>query len=623
VSPASDSTPGAVRALYLHVGSEPVFAVLHEPRGARVSAKAVLMCPPFGWEETCSYRRRREWAQVLADAGHPTLRIDLPGTGDSAGSPLDGERLPAWRETISSAAEWLIESVGAERVAAVGIGLGGLMLCEAIADGAPIDEVVLWAVPSRGKAFARELRAFARMEAAKSMPDGEDAGEEHADVGVAVGGFSLSHETMAALEALDATAVTLPPGRPARALLLERDGISVDGALREHFSACGAAVEVKPGDGYGEMIAPPHEGRSPLEVFASTRAWLAQDDPVAGAPSRPASSTRGPAQVAAVSEQLELEVRGVAVSETPIAIEEPFGNLFGVLARPAAGPSVDVTVLLLNAGAHRRIGQGRMWVEAARRLAAAGVPTLRLDLEGIGDADGDGRRFTDMGELYKERLVRQALDALDALDARGLGPRYLAAGLCSGACWSFHMALEDERVRSVLMINPQALFWSSSLDTARMLRRGSKMKVLRGEVELRVLLNFLVRLPVLAFERAMVLVRARRMGSELHRALDRLRDNGKRAAFLFSGCEPLREELEAEGWPQILGHWPNLSFEAIPGEDHILRPLQAQSFVHGALDRAIAEELRRTSGDAGRHDVTQPSRTHSHARLGRALRSSG
>src|SRR5256885_12260929 len=61
----------------------------------------------------------------------------------------------------------------------------------------------------------------------------------------------------------------------------------------------------------------------------------------------------------------------------------------------------------------RSIGQGRMWVDAARRLAAAGVPTLRLDLEGIGDADGDGRRFTDMGELYEPRLVSPAIAALD------------------------------------------------------------------------------------------------------------------------------------------------------------------------------------------------------------------
>jgi alpha/beta superfamily hydrolase len=33
-----------------------------------------------------------------------------------------------------------------------------------------------------------------------------------------------------------------------------------------------------------------------------------------------------------------------------------------------------------------------MWVEASRRWAALGVATLRIDLEGIGDADGDAGR---------------------------------------------------------------------------------------------------------------------------------------------------------------------------------------------------------------------------------------
>ena len=35
----------------------------------------------------CSYRSRREWAERLALAGYPTLRFDLPGSGDSAGAP--------------------------------------------------------------------------------------------------------------------------------------------------------------------------------------------------------------------------------------------------------------------------------------------------------------------------------------------------------------------------------------------------------------------------------------------------------------------------------------------------------------------------------------------------------
>jgi hypothetical protein len=232
-----------------------------------------------------------------------------------------------------------------------------------------------------------------------------------------------------------------------------------------------------------------------------------------------------------------------------------------------------------------------MWVDAARRWAAAGVPTLRLDLEGIGDSDGDGTRFADVGELYDQRLVTQALGALDALDARGFGPSYVAAGLCSGACWSFHMALSDPRVSAAVLINPQAIFWNRSLRTARMISHGSKLKVLRGEVELARVVGLMRGLPALAATRVRARLAARGGGSELDRALDKLGADGKRIRFLFSGDEPLRAELEAEGWPVRAARWPNVSFAVIPGDDHILRPLAARRFVNDALDRELEVEL--------------------------------
>ena len=55
-----------------------------------------------------------------------------------------------------------------------------------------------------------------------------------------------------------------------RALLLERDGIGVEERLRDQLQAAGAAVTVSPASGYGEMMAPPHEARSPIDVFERT-----------------------------------------------------------------------------------------------------------------------------------------------------------------------------------------------------------------------------------------------------------------------------------------------------------------------------------------------------------------
>ena len=67
---------------------------------------------------------------------------------------------------------------------------------------------------------------------------------------------------------------------------------------------------------------------------------------------------------------------------------------------------------------------------------------------------------------------------------------------------------------------------------------------------------------------------------------------------MFSGPEPLREELEREGRAQGSDRWPNVGFDFIPGDDHILRAPQSQRLTHEALDRALERELRRIPSPA-------------------------
>jgi dienelactone hydrolase len=304
-----------------------------------------------------------------------------------------------------------------------------------------------------------------------------------------------------------------------------------------------------------------------------------------------------------VRDTAELTVNGVLVRETPLEIEQPFGRLFGVLTEPVGTPALELGAILLNPGAHRRIGQNRMWVEVARRWAARGVCTLRLDLEGIGDADGDGERFTDLAEQYDPRLIDQLCAAIDALETRGLGRHFVFAGLCSGARWSFGAALRDERVVSALMLNPQSLFWNPSLGTARVLRRGSRSKALRGEVPLTQILALTYEVPVMVARRIRARWQARRAGGDqFDRALDRLRDTGKHLQFIFSGHEPLYEEIEREGRIQRMERWPNVGFDFVPGQDHLMKPPAAQRVVNQALDRALEAELRRTA-ENGSHSA--------------------
>jgi pimeloyl-ACP methyl ester carboxylesterase len=602
VSPVD--TPIPASAFYLQPDSDPVFALFHEAAHAHPDATAVLICPPFGWDDICSYRPRRTWAEYLAEAGHPTLRFDFPGTGDSSGTPRDPDRVPAWSQAVVSAASWLRESTGCRRVAAIGMGLGGLMACKAIADGASIDELVLWAAPARGASFVREIRAFALMEDTDAGDTDGQRPELLPEGFIWAGGFVLSAETAAALGQLDLTELALPRSSSlSRALLLDRDGIGPDQRLRDYLESQDIEVVVAPGPGYGAMGPKPHMAVPPLEVFSRVLEWLEKDEPAPGADTpigRPADLSASPASAPAV----EMTVEDSVIRETPITIAQPFGELFGILAEPIGSPPAGPCLVMLNAGAIRRVGPNRMWVEFCRHWAAKGIPTLRLDLEGIGDSDGDAARITRLypSVMYTDARIGQAIAGVDALEQRGLGNRFILSGLCSGGYWSFHAADRDERVSAALLLNPRMLFWDRLIETERhtrrrVLRTSAWPRVLRGEVTLARAISLagqaLMTMPrqTLAGKRA----RASRSAA-IDGALDRLRDTDKNVQFFFSGDEPLREELEIEERLSNLEPWPNVRVHYLPGSVHTLRPFVTQASATDMFNRAMGEEIRRLAG---------------------------
>ena len=260
------------RPLYLGTGPATVFGMFH-PSQASSPGTAVLLCPPWGWDEVVSYRARRAWAEHLAAHGHPTLRIDLPATGDSGGMPDEPGRVDAWVEAIVAASTWLAGSSGQGRVAVVGLGLGGLLACAALAAGAPIDDIVLWAAPARGRTFLREQRAFASLQSSRHGQDGDTEPSILPNDWLEVGGFVLSAETIVGLERLDVADMDM--GLLRRALVLDRDGISADPGW-DRLAGSGIDVSLAPGKGWGAMCLHPERYHAPVEVFERVDAWLAQ-----------------------------------------------------------------------------------------------------------------------------------------------------------------------------------------------------------------------------------------------------------------------------------------------------------------------------------------------------------
>jgi alpha-beta hydrolase superfamily lysophospholipase len=598
--------------LYLDGDVEGVFALFNAARAGRTrkSETAVLICPPFGWDLLCSYRARRDWAEHLAARGHPTMRIDLPGTGDSAGLPSDPARLDAWTQAVCAAALSLRRRGGARRLVAVGVGLGGMVAYRAACAHAAIDDLVLWGVPARGHTLVRELRALSRLSSASVARPGDADCVKPPAGAVLAAGYLLSAETAAALEQLDISELMLPDAATRRVLLLGRGGARVDERLRPALEQAGASVTVADGQGRVRIG----------ETFATVDRWLAEDRG-SGRRSRPRrararqSACTVPADTHAHQERLTLTSDGAELRESVIWIEHPRGRLFGVLAEPL-GPPRDLCMVLLNAGPQRHIGPNRMWVEIARRWAARGVPSLRIDLSCIGDSDGDAGTLATPGALYAHEYVEETLATLQSLSERGLPERFVLVGLCSGAYWALHASLRDERVAAVVMLNPRRLLWDERLARARpgrrLLRRLSRRPALRrllGPAVARArfaepagepteTLDAIGRLHPLQR-----IARSRRPPeppARLDPLFDALHERGQRALLMLTGSEPLHEQLAASGALDGCAPWPALelvTFET-PAETHTLAPLWLQREIHHLIDTVLGQEIERAPARA-------------------------
>ncbi len=585
------------RPVWLGLDPDPVFAFLHLPEPEQRHSTAVLVCPPFGWEEMCSHRARRTWARALAQAGFAAARIDLPGAGESAGSPEDPGRLDAWTSAVSDTAAWLRESSGASRVAAIGIGLGGLVAYRAVAQDAPIDDLILWAVPARGRAMLRELCAYQGIVAAR-YPD--DSRTPPPDGGLEITGFLVSAETAGALEGLELTRLALPRAQDRRVLLVGRDALGVDKRLRAHLEQAGAQVTVLDASDYGALMAHPQEARTPEKTISATIEWLAQPDGESSAPRAPAGAGGTP-QIDCDS--IELSCEGTAIVEAPLAFEIAPGHSYAMLSTPADGKLAPVCAVLLNSGALPRMGPNRTWVELARRWAARGVATVRADFEGIGDSDGDDRRLVTNAALYSPYMTEQTLSLLDELAARGLPNRFVLVGLCSGAYWTLHASLTDARVAGAFMVNLYSFYWSEALvaerdrrETVAALRGGVVRRLARGGVSYQQVRRALrgIRGGLVPGGRGSV---EAGQASEVGIALDRLRDQGTETLLLLSRGEPLYDQFEREGRIARLHQWPNLTLERLPSSDHMSRAIWLQRHVQERMDQGLDRVLDRVASD--------------------------
>jgi pimeloyl-ACP methyl ester carboxylesterase len=577
---------------WLTAGEAAVYAVLHTPLPGTQRDTAVLILPPFGWEEVCSYRARRHWAIDLARAGFPVARIDLPAAGDSPGTPDDPDLLPRWDAAVRSALARLRALPGITRIAVIGIRLGGMLAVRALADGEQIDDIVLWGVPARGRAYLRELRVHSQVVAGGSYEE-EDA-RDSADGSLALTGFILRPQTAAALEAIDLAATELPDLSGHRALLIERDGLGVDRKLTAALSGAGAETKTVPANDYRLLMTDPLKLGTPRESIATTINWLRERAGVAELTAEPALAPL----TAPGEDTATFWIDGVKVTERLLSYDSRAGRMVGILTRPTDREPSPVCIVLLAPG--RRTGPNRMWVETARRWAALGVQSVRFDVEGFGDSDGDGDVMAEDAVLHTPRVTEGTQELIGRLVEVGIAERFAMVGLCASAYWMFRAAIEDPRIIGITLVNMWAFDYTDRLvaeraraRTVEVVRKGMFKRMIKGVLQGWIGMADL-RQSLRAFRPSV-----RRAGSEeqaqqplIERWLKTLSAHGTDVTLIFSLDEPLYRQIVRFGFLDRLPQWPGVFVEETPIKDHNIRAPWVQALISDRVDAALRRQLR-------------------------------
>jgi pimeloyl-ACP methyl ester carboxylesterase len=234
-----------------------------------------------------------------------------------------------------------------------------------------------------------------------------------------------------------------------------------------------------------------------------------------------------------------------------------------------------------------------MWVDAARRCAAQGLSSYRVDLLGIGESDG--AEFLDIPSLYQEALVEQVERTISALRDRNGFQRFAVAGLCAGAFWAFHAAIRNPAIVSAILLNPRMFFWDAEVDRRRMLRRGAKglvswkdwSRLLRGGVQVDDLKRA-ARL-VLARSRqglAASLCERQIPAGKLSEAWRTLTLNRTQVTLVFTEGEPLLSEMEQEHQLPPEGN-ARIRIVRVPSCGHTFRPQWSQRIVNEVIYREL------------------------------------
>ncbi len=552
---------------------------LHGVAAAR-SDVAVLICPPLSWDALYSYHPLRRFADATARLGIPALRLHYPGTGDSldvaAGSDGAAEPWAAWLAAVDAASAWLLAETGARRLVLLGVRIGATLATLAAEQREDVAGLILLAPVLRGHSYLRQLAVEARMEGGEAASSAS---------GLAFHELEFSAESVRRISAVDLRRAALRADQHV-ALFAPGEGRLIDECMRA-WSARGATVAAGGFDGLEPLLRQNMEGDDKPADFSAVLTWLKDVSAAAPTGLRPArgNHSRGWADLALPG-----------CTETPVQFGA--GRLFGVLCQPADGAR-DLAVIIGNTGRDPHFGIARFGVTFARRLAVAGIASLRLDFAGLGDSPGPPGAEDALSPLFD--LPRQA-DISAAVDLlRQFGwRRFAVQGVCSGAYHALHGAAADPRIETLLLVNCPDLHWQAG-DTPEIAARRLATpglyvrKIFGGDFWQRLCRGDLAFARICRTQIERLAGRGRRLvwdaASRLRLAPPRadapretmaaLAARGARTLFLFCPGDPGIAAMAGHFGPGAarLRRYRGAEMRIVPGLDHVLstRAMQAKA----------------------------------------------
>jgi dienelactone hydrolase len=402
------------------------FGWLHAPQRSARSDVAILVCSGLMRDALLAYSSLRILADDLAAAGYVALRFDYPGTGNSCDDATERDgHWSAWQASVDHAADWLLAKSGAKRLVIVGLRLGTTLATLAASRRDDVAGLLLFEPVTSGRNYVRQLLLEAEMLSGARPIKGED---------LYLREFCFKPSTLDQIDEVDLRKVRMKPDT--RVAICTQAESKATECASATWRAAGVNVVALGWAGLDPLVRHRVIDEDVLADFSSVTAWLCRAVPAH-------------AQEGAI-------LLDDPMLRTDIWLDTPlrFGvdnRLFGMLCRPAQG-TPHTAIIIGNAGHDPHYATARHAVTLARKLAAKGVASLRLDYSGLGDSIGHAGKERMLSHVFlvdRGPDVRAAIDALQELGFHRFG----IAGLCSGAYHAFRNAVAEPRISAVAAVN--------------------------------------------------------------------------------------------------------------------------------------------------------------------------